>query len=197
MPGIDHQQFQVVFGKGRLVDAIDVQDAQDLVFTDQRCGQFRLDLFDGLHVARFLAHVPHQQRHPVGRHPAGDALAHFHPEPGGIQPLIADLGSDAQVLVVVIHQEQGATGGLGDLHGAGGDDPEKFVEVDGGTGLPADFLEGQQLLDLSLILFLQPGIFDNNAGLVGKGGEGIDVLLGQVQFLVAAVRHDQPDGVPA
>lgn len=46
-----------------------------------------------------------------------------------------------------------------------------------------------------LILRLQPGVFNDDAGLVGKGGKGIDVFLGQFQTNVVFVGGDQANDV--
>ena len=75
----------------------------------------------------------------------------------------------------------------------GGDDVDQLAEIERGARLFADGMEEHQLFDFLLGLLVQSRVLDDDAGLVCKGREHLDVRLGEDEFLRGGIALQDPD----
>ena len=127
------QQTLVLFGEVTLFARLNVDHANHPVLDDQRDGEFRVHVGQGLNVEIFLRRIGDQYGLPNLGRASGYALAHFHAQAVGDLLRISHMEAYVQFLTVFIEQQDGENFVVNNLADQFRHPPQRGFQVERGV----------------------------------------------------------------
>ena len=144
----------------------------------------------GIHVARLLRHVEHADGPPFRDHPSADRLAHLQVRLVDVILAQALRRRDHQFLLLLVEEHYRADLRAHHLGRHGHDELEDLLQIVIRHDGAADLREEVELLGLLVDLFVDHGVLDGAAEVLGDGEEQVYLVLRVfVLFLVVDVHH--------
>src|ERR1019366_122811 len=133
------QQTLVLFGEVSLFAGLNVDHANHPVLDDQRDGEFRVHVGQGLNVEIFLRRIGDQYGLPSLGRASGYALAHFHAQAVGDLLRISHMEAYVQFLTVFVEQQDGENFVVNNLADQFRHAPQRGFQVERGVDYVGHF----------------------------------------------------------